>query len=326
MKPEVAWKATLGELEHQMTKATFNTWLKDTRLADASNGTAVVAVRNDYARQWLDARLRETIERTLSTIAGRDMVIEFVVVEEVIVPNGRHQMEPPPNFEPDDDNLPRRIEPKADNNSSDEIPPDLNLDLSEETGSSPVVLSGDQGSLGPDQASIEIYSSDPTSWYFKVSHYAQRFWRPYLGLIPFSLWELLGSYYFFVRTTNSEWPTIEMLADSLGYGNRYTIFGRAEAKGRKAQEGAIEVLIRERIAYYWTVGKERRVAYKFRVRDNLMMLTPYQVRQLSPRKQVEHAEYIRYFKDFEVEDWEKITAKSAYKDNLREGLPLMSKT
>ena len=35
MTPEAAWKATLGELELQMTKATFNTWLRDARLLDS---------------------------------------------------------------------------------------------------------------------------------------------------------------------------------------------------------------------------------------------------------------------------------------------------
>ena len=87
MAPETAWKATLGELEMQMTKATFNTWLKDARLLACEEDEFVVGVRNDYAKDWLENRLHDTILRTLSTIAGRKMKIRFVVwSDELIAP------------------------------------------------------------------------------------------------------------------------------------------------------------------------------------------------------------------------------------------------
>ena len=87
MQPETAWKATLGELELQMTKATFNTWLKDARLLTCEEDEFVIGVRNDYAKDWLDNRLRDTILRTLSTIVGRKTKIRFVVwSDELIAP------------------------------------------------------------------------------------------------------------------------------------------------------------------------------------------------------------------------------------------------
>ncbi len=61
MSPEQAWKATLGELELQMTKATFNTWLKGARLISFEENEYVIGVRNDYAKDWLENRLRDTI-------------------------------------------------------------------------------------------------------------------------------------------------------------------------------------------------------------------------------------------------------------------------
>lgn len=68
--PEVqsCWKTTLAELELQMTKATFNTWVKDSNLG-AEGETAVVWVRNDYAADWIQNRLAETVLRTLNAIA-----------------------------------------------------------------------------------------------------------------------------------------------------------------------------------------------------------------------------------------------------------------
>ncbi|KAA3658345.1 MAG: chromosomal replication initiator protein DnaA [Chloroflexi bacterium] len=79
MTPNAAWKATLGELELQMTKATFNTWLKDAHLLSCEENTYVVGVRNDYAKDWLQNRLRDTILRTLSAIQGQHVDVRFMV-------------------------------------------------------------------------------------------------------------------------------------------------------------------------------------------------------------------------------------------------------
>ena len=79
MNPETAWKATLGELELQMTKATFNTWLKDARLLACEENEFVIGVRNDYAKDWLENRLRDTILRTLSAIVNQPVTVRFVV-------------------------------------------------------------------------------------------------------------------------------------------------------------------------------------------------------------------------------------------------------
>lgn len=87
MFPETGWKATLGELELQMTKATFNTWLKDARLLACEEDEFVIGVRNDYAKDWLENRLHDTILRTLTAIMGRPITLRFVVwSDELIAP------------------------------------------------------------------------------------------------------------------------------------------------------------------------------------------------------------------------------------------------
>jgi chromosomal replication initiator protein len=83
MIPETAWKATLGELELQMTKATFDTWLKDAQLAACDEDEYVITVRNDYAKDWLENRLEGAIRRTLSAIVGRPASVRFVVGTQV---------------------------------------------------------------------------------------------------------------------------------------------------------------------------------------------------------------------------------------------------
>jgi chromosomal replication initiator protein len=85
MSPETAWKATLGELELQMTRATFNTWLKDARLLGQENEEYIVGVRNDYAKDWLEKRLYDTISRTLSSIVRKPVNLRFVVWSDEII-------------------------------------------------------------------------------------------------------------------------------------------------------------------------------------------------------------------------------------------------
>lgn len=75
------WQAALGDLQLQMTKATFDTWVKPTfALAfDSERALLVVGVRNAYAKQWLENRLYGMIERTLNHILGHPAEIQFVL-------------------------------------------------------------------------------------------------------------------------------------------------------------------------------------------------------------------------------------------------------
>jgi len=78
--PDDLWRAALTELQLQMTKATFNTWLIDSCvLAQVSTLTClIISVRNRYAQEWLTHRLRSVIVRTLSSIAGYRVEVHFV--------------------------------------------------------------------------------------------------------------------------------------------------------------------------------------------------------------------------------------------------------
>lgn len=79
MSPDVAWKATLGELELQMTKAVFNTWLKDAQLVAVNDNRYTIAVQTAYARDWLENRLQDKVRRTLSSVSASDADVEFIV-------------------------------------------------------------------------------------------------------------------------------------------------------------------------------------------------------------------------------------------------------
>jgi chromosomal replication initiator protein len=79
MKPDLVWSAALGELQLQMTQATFDTWLRGARFLKYEDGSFVVGVKNGYAKDWLENRLLPTIKRTLARLAGCATGIRFVV-------------------------------------------------------------------------------------------------------------------------------------------------------------------------------------------------------------------------------------------------------
>ena len=70
------WQATLGELQLQMTRATFDTWLRGSQVISYEDGLFTVYVRHAYAVDWLQNRLLAVVKRTLQRHAGPDADIE----------------------------------------------------------------------------------------------------------------------------------------------------------------------------------------------------------------------------------------------------------
>ena len=79
MNANHAWQATLGELQLQLTKATFNTWVKSTHVISHEDGTFLIGAHNGYAKDWLENRLLTTIKRTLIGIVGHTVDVKFIV-------------------------------------------------------------------------------------------------------------------------------------------------------------------------------------------------------------------------------------------------------
>ena len=73
------WHATLGELQLQMTRATFDTWVRPTRAITYQDGAMTVGVHSPYAKEWLENRLNTTIQRTVTGIVGKSVEMRYVV-------------------------------------------------------------------------------------------------------------------------------------------------------------------------------------------------------------------------------------------------------
>lgn len=71
----------LGELQLQLTSATYNTWLGRAQAAgyDAVEGVFTIGVHNGYAKDWLENRMARMVERTLTGIIGIPTTAKFVV-------------------------------------------------------------------------------------------------------------------------------------------------------------------------------------------------------------------------------------------------------
>jgi chromosomal replication initiator protein len=91
MKPDQVWQAALGELQLQVNKATYDTWLRETRFIGHEDGSYVIGVPTAYVKDWLETRMRSTIERTLTGIVGRAVEARFVVWS---APAGASEAEP----------------------------------------------------------------------------------------------------------------------------------------------------------------------------------------------------------------------------------------
>ncbi len=79
MNAEQAWQSVLGQLQMEMPRASFDTWVRDTRPVSYHNGLLTIGVRNAYARDWLENRLASTVNRLLGGILNGSVAVSFVV-------------------------------------------------------------------------------------------------------------------------------------------------------------------------------------------------------------------------------------------------------
>ena len=71
------WQTALAQLQLQVTRPNFDTWLKDTVGIRFHDGLFEVGAPNDFATEWLSTKLRPLIAKTLSGIVGRPVDVAF---------------------------------------------------------------------------------------------------------------------------------------------------------------------------------------------------------------------------------------------------------
>ncbi len=104
ISPEKAWQAAIANLEMDMSRATFSTWVKPTHLVDFSDDTFVIGCINAYGREWLENRLTTTLQRFLMGVMNREVKVRFVVSDQEIDDGDDLFQEEDPDQEDSEDN------------------------------------------------------------------------------------------------------------------------------------------------------------------------------------------------------------------------------
>lgn len=72
------WAKVLQMVEQNLTKPSFETWLKPTSAQSFRDGTIYVEVQNEFARDWLETRYAEMITDALKQLLQEDVQVRFV--------------------------------------------------------------------------------------------------------------------------------------------------------------------------------------------------------------------------------------------------------
>src|SRR4030042_6701776 len=84
MRAEQAWQAALGQLQLEMNKANFDTWVRDAELVSYEDGEFIIGVKDAYTRDWLTERMTSTVTRILTGNINRTVQVRFIVWQPIL--------------------------------------------------------------------------------------------------------------------------------------------------------------------------------------------------------------------------------------------------
>jgi len=279
--PQQLWTTALGELELQMTRATFDTWLRDTQcIGRDEDNTLVITVKNGYAVEWLENRLYPVIERTLQRVTGNGTLARFVI------------------------NEPKRARPTV---TLPDIPAtyDLVAELADVLRNviDPATrkllqerIAAIQGVPEPEPPTppvdFDTYGKAGGGWY-PISNYADAFWKPLLrerkAFLTYTTIRALDK-----NAASSEWtqmkhvPIREIMQRVPC--SRNTILG--EMRGGVYRSGALDMLREAGLARLEVHGDDKHTTYHVSVVTKLPLLTAVQAQQLSDELQAQHRAFL----------------------------------
>ena len=73
------WSAALGQLQLEIPRPNYETWLKPTSAVGLSDEVLTISTPSPFAAEMLEKRLSGTILRTVSRVAGRKLEVQFKV-------------------------------------------------------------------------------------------------------------------------------------------------------------------------------------------------------------------------------------------------------
>ena len=82
MNLEQLWKQTLSEMETQLSRANFATWLRNSQLVDKKDGVFFVSLPNNFAKEWIENKYQKNILGVLRNLDSSAKKLEFLVVNQ----------------------------------------------------------------------------------------------------------------------------------------------------------------------------------------------------------------------------------------------------
>lgn len=76
---QVIWSEVLDVVKTEINTPTFKTWFEHTTPLDIIEDRLVIAVQNEFARDWLDSRYSGLLKSALGQVTGVPLSIEFTV-------------------------------------------------------------------------------------------------------------------------------------------------------------------------------------------------------------------------------------------------------
>lgn len=95
MTNEELWKTVLSDLELQISRPNFLTWLKNSRLIEKNNDTTLIALPNNFAKEWVELKYHKLILGSIRNLDGSTKKVEYVV-EGTLAKKSQRRTDSPP--------------------------------------------------------------------------------------------------------------------------------------------------------------------------------------------------------------------------------------
>ncbi|PSO43988.1 MAG: chromosomal replication initiator protein DnaA [Parcubacteria group bacterium SW_4_49_11] len=78
------WNAVLGEIELNVSKAQFDTWIKDTYIVRMDKNEIIVCVPNTFTREWLSNKFHSLIVESVQNITGEIKTVSYEIEDRTV--------------------------------------------------------------------------------------------------------------------------------------------------------------------------------------------------------------------------------------------------
>lgn len=81
------WSVILAEISKELSKPSFETWFASTRPVSLKEQQLIVAVPNDFTREWIQSRYKDIIIKKINSITSSNYDVDFVVSADFVDPD-----------------------------------------------------------------------------------------------------------------------------------------------------------------------------------------------------------------------------------------------